>query len=151
MNLRQLPVSTWLQPKTWWAESPSSRCFWQETRLQQSLTSSVSARIQASRWGAPMQQRWMEGKAAMSMRSTRGCGSLDAESHAWEVLRLRRLPIDSSLRSMTGRSVRRRLVGVARRIEPEGRLKCVWYMFVPVMSSIDFVCTQYIQCTNKIY
>ena len=46
---------------------------------------------------------------------------------------------------------RQRLVGVARRIEPEGKLKCVWYMFVPVMSSIDFVCTQYIQCTNKIY
>ncbi len=28
-------------------------CFWQETRLQQSLTSTVSARMQASRWGAP--------------------------------------------------------------------------------------------------
>ncbi len=48
---------------------------------------------------------------------------------------MRRLPIDSSLRSLTGRSVRRRLVGVARRIEPEGKLKCVGYMFVPVMSS----------------
>ena len=54
-----------------------------------------------------------EGEAAMSMRSTRGCGSLDAESHAWEVLRLKRLLIDSSLRSLTGRSVRRRLVRVA--------------------------------------
>jgi hypothetical protein len=28
------------------------------------------------------------------------------------------------------------LVRVARRIEPNGKLKCVWYMFVPVMTSI---------------
>ncbi len=38
-----------------------------KTRLQQSLTSTVSARIQASRWGAPIQQRWMAGAVAMSM------------------------------------------------------------------------------------
>jgi hypothetical protein len=151
MNLRQLPVSMWLQPKTWWAEFPLSCCFWQETRPQQSLMSTVSARIQASRWGAPMQQRWMEGAAAMSMRSTRGCGSLGAESHAWEVLRFGRLPIGSSLRTLSGRSVRQRLVGVARRIEPDGKLKCVWYMFVPFITSIDLACTEYIPSTNQVY
>jgi hypothetical protein len=88
-----------------------SRCFWQETRLQQSLTSTVSARNQASLWGAPMQQRWMAGAVAMSKRTTSGCGSLGAESHAcqWEVLWLRRLPIGSSLR--------RRLVSIARLME----------------------------------
>ena len=43
--------------KTWWAGSPLSLCFWQEMRLPQSLTSTVSARIQASLWAVPMQQR----------------------------------------------------------------------------------------------
>ncbi len=44
----KLYVSTWLQPKIWLAESPLSPCFWQETLLQQSLTSTASARIQTS-------------------------------------------------------------------------------------------------------
>jgi hypothetical protein len=42
-------------------------------------------------WAAPMQQRWMAGAAAMSMRSTSDCGSLGAESHAWVVLLFRRV------------------------------------------------------------
>jgi hypothetical protein len=36
-------------------------------------------------------------------------------------------------------------------IQPDGKLKCVWYMFVPVMSSIDQVCTEYILSTNQVY
>jgi hypothetical protein len=46
----------------------------------------------------PMQQRRMAGAAAMSMRSTCGCGSLGAESHAWVVLRLQRLQKGRSLK-----------------------------------------------------
>jgi hypothetical protein len=89
--------------------------------------------------------------AAMSMRSTCGCGSSGAESHAWEVLRLRKLPIGSSLRTLTVRSVRQRLFSVARRIKPDRKLKCVWSMFVPVITSIDLVCTLYIPSKNQIY
>ncbi len=134
--------------------SIKSHCFWQETRLQQSLTSTISTRSQASRWGALMQQRWMADAAAMFMRSTRDCVTLGAESQAWEVLRLRRLPIGSSLRTLTGRSVRLTLVSVARRIKPDEKLKCVWllwYMFVPVITSRDLVCTLYIPSTNQVY
>ncbi len=124
-------------------ESPLSNCFWQETRLQQSLTSTVSTRIQASRRGSPKQQLWMAGAAAMSMRSTSGCGSLDVESHAWVVSLLRRLPKGGSLRMLTGRSILQRLVSVARpqQIEPDGKLKRVWYEHVPVSTSIDLVRT----------
>jgi hypothetical protein len=62
--------------------------------------------------------------------------------------------IGSSLRTLTGRSVLRRLVSDARRIEPDGKLKCVWYMFVPVSTSISLVCTHctmYIPSTNQIF
>jgi hypothetical protein len=60
--------------------------FWLVTQLQRSLTSSASARIQASRSGALMQQQQMESGAAMSMRLTPGYGSLGAASPAWVVL-----------------------------------------------------------------
>jgi hypothetical protein len=63
----------------------------------------------------------------------------------------RRLPIGSSLRTLTERSMRRRLVSVARRIEPDGKLNCVWYMFEPVITSIDLVCTLSIPSTNQVY
>ncbi len=39
----------------------------------------------------------------------------------------------------------------ARRIYPDEKLKCVWYMFVPVITSIDLVCTLYIPSTNQVY
>jgi hypothetical protein len=45
----------------------------------------------------------------------------------------------------------RRLVSVARRIEPDEKLKYVWYMFVPVITIIDLVCTLYIPSTNQAY
>jgi hypothetical protein len=42
---------------------------------------------------------------------------------------------------------------LTRRIEPDGKLKCVWYMFIPlaVITSIDLVCTLYILSTNQVY
>ncbi len=57
------------------------------------------------------------------------------------------------LRMLTGGSVLRRLVtvSVARWIEPDWKLKYVWYMFVPVITSIDLVCALYIPSTNQVY
>jgi hypothetical protein len=76
--------SNWLLQKTWWAGSPLSRFFWLITQLRLSLACSASARFQASRLDALIQQLQTEGGAAMSMRSTRGSGSLGAEGPAWE-------------------------------------------------------------------
>jgi hypothetical protein len=67
------------------------------------------------------------------------------------VLRLMRLPIGSLLRTLTGRSVWWRLVSVARRIEPDGKLKCVRYMFVPVITSIYLICTVYISWSTQYF
>ena len=39
----------------------------------------------------------------------------------------------------------------ARQMDPDGKLKCVWYLFVPVITSIDLVCTLYIPSTNQVY
>ena len=70
--------------RIWWAEFLLCHCFWLVTRLQQSLIYSASARIQASRMAVPTRLQRTDGGAAMSMRSTRGCGSLGAASPAWE-------------------------------------------------------------------
>ena len=43
-----------------------------------------------------------------------------------------------------------RRLGVARQIQPDGKLKCVWYMFIPFITSIDLVCTEYILSTNQV-
>jgi hypothetical protein len=59
-------------------------CFWLLTRLQQSLTYSASARIQASCMAVLTRLQRTDCGAAMSMRSTRGCGSLGGASPAWE-------------------------------------------------------------------
>jgi hypothetical protein len=50
--------------------------------IQQSLTSTATTRIHVSRQDLQTQQRRMAGVAATSMRSTRGCGSLDVVSLA---------------------------------------------------------------------
>jgi hypothetical protein len=55
-----------------------------------------------------MQLRWMEGGAAMSMRSTRGCGSLGAENHAWEVLRLGGLTVEETADRQLAKDVDRK-------------------------------------------
>ncbi len=73
------PASTWLMYRIWWAEFLLCHCFWLVTRLQQSLTYSASTRIQASRMAVPTLLQRTDGGAAMSMRSTRGCGNL-----AWQ-------------------------------------------------------------------
>ncbi len=78
------PASTWPMSTLWWAEFLLFHCFWLVTRLQQSLTYSASARIQASRMAAPTWLQRTDGGAAMSMGSTSGCGSLGAASPAWE-------------------------------------------------------------------
>ena len=69
---------------TWRAEFLLCHCFWLVTRLQQleSFTYSASARIQASRMAVLTRLQRMDGGAAMSMRSTRGCGSLGLASPA---------------------------------------------------------------------
>jgi hypothetical protein len=61
-----------------------SHCFWLVTRLQQLLTCSASARIQAFRVAVPLRLLRTDCGVAMSMRSTRGCGSLGVASPAWE-------------------------------------------------------------------
>ena len=78
-----LHVSTWLWSRTLRAELPFSRCFWRATQLRQFLIATASARIQASQWAVPTRRRWMAGVAAMCMRSTLGCGSLDGASSDW--------------------------------------------------------------------
>jgi hypothetical protein len=73
-NHSQHPVCTWLQRRTWWAECPLCCCFWLETQLQQSLTCSASARMLASHLAAPTQLLWTDEGAAISTKSTSGCG-----------------------------------------------------------------------------
>jgi hypothetical protein len=48
-----------------------------------SLTSTARTRVHNSLLDVQTQQRKMAGVAAMSMRSTRGCGCLDVASLAW--------------------------------------------------------------------
>ncbi len=66
----QAPSSTWPMSRIWWAEFLLSCCFWPVTRLQQSRTCSVSARIQAFRMALPTRLQRTHGGAAMSTRST---------------------------------------------------------------------------------
>ncbi len=71
MNRSQHHVSTWLPPRTWWAESPWSRAFWMATRPQQSLTRAARTGIRVS-WRVVQTrlQRMMDGVSATSMRLT---------------------------------------------------------------------------------
>ncbi len=61
------------------------------------------------------------GVAAMSMRSTCGCGNLGVASSSWVVCQLRRLQRGSKLTGMRATSVQLRLVGGARRIEADSK------------------------------
>jgi hypothetical protein len=59
---------------------PLALLFLAIAQLRQSLTCSASARYQASRLNAPMQQLLPEDGAAMFMRLTCGCGSLGSQA-----------------------------------------------------------------------
>ncbi len=137
-NHPQPRVCTWLQQRTWWAESPLCRYFWLETQLRWSLACTASARNPVSRLAALTQQRWTARVTAMSMRLTRhcGCGNSGVASHAWVVCELRRLKNlkGSKLTGMNGTSVQLRLVGGARQIEPDSKwsvtVNCVSAMYI---------------------
>ncbi len=101
--------------------SPWSPAFWMATRPRQSLTSTARTGIRVSRRVVQTQLRRMEGVAAMSMRLTRGCGSLGVASLAWVAWQSRRLHIGRILPAKRhGRtSVGRRLVSVAMVMVPD--------------------------------
>jgi hypothetical protein len=61
-----------------------SHCFWLVTLLPLSLTCLASARKQASPLAVLTLLLWTDDEAAMSMKSTRGCGRLGAASPALE-------------------------------------------------------------------
>ncbi len=72
----------------------------------------------------PVWTRWYlhtEGGSAMSMRSTRGCGSLGVEGPAWEGWQSSRLQWGRPMQARHRRSVEKRPVGVARRIRPDSK------------------------------
>ena len=54
-------------------------------------------------------------------RSTRGCGNLGVASRGWVVCQLRRLQRGGKATGMNATSVQLRLVGGARRIEPDSK------------------------------
>jgi hypothetical protein len=93
---------------------PFSPCFWRATPLRQFLTVTASARIQASQWAVPTLRRWMAGVAAMYMRSTHGCGSLDGASLDWVDSMWRKQLRDRRLPEMKDSSVDWRLVDNGR-------------------------------------
>jgi hypothetical protein len=97
------------------------RYIWLETQLLQSLTCTAGARNPVSRWAALIQQRRLAGVAAISMRSTCGCGNLGVASHAWVVCQLRRLQRGCKPTGMKATSVQWRLGGGARQIEPDSK------------------------------
>ncbi len=98
-------------------------------------------KIPISRWAVLTQQRWTAGVAAMSMRLTGGCGNLGVASHTWVVCQLRRLKKGSKLTRMSGTSVDWRLVGGARRIEPDCKqsvtVHCVSTMYILLYTSMS--------------
>ena len=96
-----------------------------------------------------MQLLLTEGGAAMSMRLTRGCGSLGVASHAWVVWQSRRLQAGRMLYVMKGSSVDGRLVGVARpRIKPDSKWK-VAVTFVCMYMTVYTCMYQYIPCSPE--
>ena len=121
MNHPQHPVCTWLQRRTWWAECPLCRCFWLETRLQRSLTCSASARLLAFHSAAPTHLLWTDEGAAISTKSTRGCGGLGAASPALEACRSIRLRRGRMLSAMRCTSVQPRQNGLARRFQSDSK------------------------------
>ncbi len=80
-----------------WQIPPDALLFWMLTLLWQSLTSTARTSIHVSRLVVQTQLLSMAGMAATSMRLTRGCGSLDVASLAWEAWQLRRLLIGRML------------------------------------------------------
>ncbi len=94
----------------------------------------------------------------ISMRSTSGCSSLGAESHAWVVLRLRRLPIGSLLRTLTRGSVWWRIVSNEHCKSDRAWWKikvCLVHVRTRASKSIDRVCILYLPTllpsTNHVY
>ena len=133
------PASTWQMSRIWWAEFLLSHCFWLVIRLQQSLTSSASARIQASRMAVPTLLQRTDGWAAMSRRSTSGCGSLGVASPAWEAWTSSRPQRGRMLRAMHGTSVQQRQFVIARRLQPDSKYTVLYdsmYEYVRVYTSI---------------
>jgi hypothetical protein len=114
------------------------------TRLQQSLTRTARTRIHVSRRDVQTQLRRMAGVAATSMRSTRGCGSLDVASLALAAWQSRRLRIGRILPAKRQASVGRRLLMAARVMVPE--MKCELDLYVYVL-----VQTQYVLFTPSTY
>ena len=89
------------------------------TSTQPFLTSTASTRALASQWAAVTLLRQMDAVAAMCMRSTRGCGSLDVGSRAWVVCQWTRLLTGRLLLCRRGASAELRLAGVARLVGPD--------------------------------
>ena len=76
-----------------------------------------------------MQQQWMAGVAAMSMRLTSGCGNSDEVSLAWVVCLLRRLKRGCKMQAASGTCMQLRLVGVARQIVHDWIEVWCWEMY----------------------
>ena len=102
-------------------ENYSFHCFWLETRLQRSLTCSASARMLAFHSAAPTHLLWTDEGAAISTKSTRGCGGLGAASPALGACRSIRLRRGRMLSAMRGTSVQPRQNGLARRFQPDSK------------------------------
>jgi hypothetical protein len=142
---KHIPVYTllkWLMFRffrIWWAEFLLSKCFLLVTRLQQFLTCSTSARIQASRMAVPTRLQRTDGVAAMSMRSTRGCGNLGVASPAWEAWPSRRPQKGRMLWAMHSTSVQQRQYVIAGRLQPDSKYTVLYdsmYDYVRVYTSM---------------
>ena len=115
------PASMWLRPRIWWAGSLLSHCFWLVTRLRLSLTCSASARKQASHLAVPTLLLWTDDGAAISTKSTRGCGSLGVASPALGACPSSRLGRGRMPQAMHGTSGQPRQDGLARRLMPDSK------------------------------
>ncbi len=76
--------------------------------------STASTKIKASQWAVQTQRRWIAGVAAMCMRSTSGCGSLDGASSDWVDSMWRKRLRDRRLPKMKGSRVDGRLADNGR-------------------------------------
>ena len=108
-------------PSLWWAGSLFCHCIWLVTRLRLSLTCSASARKRASHLAVPTLLLWTDDGAAISTKSTRGCGSLGAASPALGACPSSRLGRGSKSQAMHGTSGQPRQNGLARRLEPDSK------------------------------
>ncbi len=124
--------------RIWWAEFLLSNYFLLVTRLQQFLTCSTSARIQASSMAVPTRLQQTDCWAAMSMRPTSGCGSLGLASPAWEAWPSRRAQKGRMLWAMHSTSVQQRQYVIARRLQPDSKYIVLYdsmYEYIRVYTS----------------